>query len=197
MNMDKIKSAWEIALEKTKNVKADPRALKEQQYLEQGKKYISAYLENPQSEDLKARLKAIEKEYETLVKRGMLDTLLSNLNLPLTDYTEQRNAGVRRALTLIFPDSKKVEMVFGQLEQFFGRYKEDRENIQEQVKARYMPKLRAKAEAIARQLGTQVELDPFTDPEFNALLNKNLAQFDEKYNTVLGQAKEELRHLLK
>ncbi len=194
--MDKIKSAWEIALEKTKNVKADPGALKEQQYLEQGKKDISAYLDNPQDEDLKARLKTIEKQYAALVKKGILDTLLSNLNLPLTDYTAGRNSGVRRALSLVFPNAELVETVFGQLDQFFGKYKQDREHIQEQIKAQYMPKLRAKAEALARQLGTEVELDPFSDPEFTALLNKNLAAFDEKYNQILSRAKEELRRLL-
>jgi hypothetical protein len=194
--MDKIKSAWEIAMEKTKNVKADPEALKERQHLEQGKKYISAYLDNPQDEELKARLKTIEKQYEALIKKGMLDTLLSNLSLPLTDYAAGRNSGVKRAMSLVFPHAKIVETVFGQLEQFFGRYKQDRDHIQEQIKAQYMPKLRAKAEAIARQLGTQVELDPFSDPEFTALLNKNLAAFDEKYNQILRRAKEELRRLL-
>ncbi len=192
--MDKIKSAWEIALEKTKNVKADRQSLLEQQYIEQGKKMVSAFLEKPE-EDLAKQFAGVDKQHKSLVKQGMLSTLLSNLTLPLTDSAAGRNRAVQQAFLQLFPGSAQAGAIFSQLEQFFGRYKQDREQIREQIKAQYMPKLRAKAEALARQLGTQVELDPFADPEFAALLKRNLAQFDEKYNTVLRQAKDELQRL--
>ncbi|MBN1798613.1 MAG: hypothetical protein JW822_08540 [Spirochaetales bacterium] len=194
--MDKIKSAWEIALEKTKNVKADRESLKEREYLEQGKKIISAHLDNPKQGDVNSSLKKIAKNYQGLAKKGMVETLLSNLTLPLTDFTSQRNTLVQQTFSLLFPDSQEVAAIFAQLEQFFNRFAEDRKSIQEQIKTQYMPKLQQKAEAIARQLGTEVELDPFADPEFNAILKKSLAQFDERYNAVLRQAKDELQRLI-
>lgn len=194
--MDKIKSAWEIALEKTKNVKADRESLKEREYIEQGKKIISAYLDNPEQVNISSSLNKITKNYQAFAKKGMVETLLSNLTLPLTDYTAQRNTRVSQAFAGLLPGSDEVAAVFTQLVQFFSRFTEDRENIQEQIKAQYMPKLKQKAEAIAQQLGTEVELDPFADPEFNALLKRSLTEFDERYNAVLHQAKDELRRLI-
>jgi hypothetical protein len=194
--MDKIKSAWEIALEKTKNVKADRESLKEHEYIERGKKIISAYLDNPKQADIKSSLHKTAENYRDLVKKGMIETLLSNFSLPLTDYIEQRNTSVRKAFLTLFPDSGEIDTIFNQLEQFFSRFNGDRKAIQEQIKGQYMPKLKQKAEAIARQLGTQVELDPFADPEFASLLKRSLSQFDEKYNTVLRQAKDELQRLI-
>jgi hypothetical protein len=194
--MDKIKSAWEIALEKTKNVKADRESLKEREYIEQGKKIISAYLDNPKQVNVNSSLQKTAKNYQDLVKKGMIETLLSNFTLPLTDYIEQRNTLVRKAFLTLFPASGEIDAIFNQLEQFFSRFNEDRKSIQEQIKDQYMPRLKQKAEAIAQQLGTEVELDPFADPEFTALLKKSLTQFEERYNAVLRQAKDELQRLI-
>jgi hypothetical protein len=191
--MDKIKSAWEIALEKTKEVKADRESLKEHEYTEKGKMIVSQFFDNPEKVDLKDALNSVEKKYQPHLKKGMLEALLSNLTLPLTDYANQRSSRVKAAFCALSKEAKQANNIFSELEKFFSRYQKDREKIQEQIKTQYMPRLKQKAAALAQQLGAQVELDPFADPEFNALLKKTLNQLDEGYNQILKQAKEELK----
>ena len=60
------------------------------------------------------------------------------------------------------------------------------------VEQNYAPRLRQKEEELARQMGTQVKIDPASDPEFVAALRKGLADFEVRYSEVLQRVKSQI-----
>jgi len=191
--MDKIKSAWEIALEKTKDIEADRAALKEQEYLILGKKIISQFLDNPDRINIVKQLMKIEKKAQPKVKQGVLKTLLNNLHLSNNDSIIERNNRVKQAFLTLLPSSNKINFILEQIELFFKKYREDRSSIEENLREQYKPKLRQKEEAISKQLGSEIKLDPAADPEFATLLKKNFSLLEERYDSLLKQVKDELK----
>ena len=86
-------------------------------------------------------------------------------------------------------------MLFDQLESFFTEYMDGKKRIHEALVAQYAPRLKQKEEAVSKQLGAPVHLDPESDPEFKKLLGQNISQFDSRYKTVLEKVKEELKSM--
>jgi hypothetical protein len=194
--MNEIKSAWEIAQEKIKNITIDKVAMQAQENVIAGKKIASRFLDDPERTSLADELKGLSGEKKTQVKKGILEALLSNLTLPLTDIATLRNDRVRQALPVLVPGSKNLTHILGQIKQFFAQYTEERERLEENLEAQYAPRLRQKAEALAKQMGGRVELKAMQDPEYVALLRKNLALFDERYSEAVREVKKEIERLM-
>ncbi|MBG0767971.1 MAG: hypothetical protein H0S77_10250, partial [Spirochaetaceae bacterium] len=79
-----IKSAWELALEKTENLQADPKKIKKEQLIKRGRQLAATFLM-----DIDATKEGTKKQYASYVgqekdavKEGMAITFLSNLSLP-------------------------------------------------------------------------------------------------------------------
>jgi len=194
--MGEIKSAWEIAQEKIKNITVDKAALEEQENVTDGKKLASRYLEDPERTSLPDELKGLSGAKKTQTMRGALETLLGNLVLPMTDSARERNGRVRQALLVLAPGSKELAHILGQVDQFFVQYAEERDRLEETLEAQYAPRLKQKADALAKQMGGRVDLKPMQDPEFVALLKKNLALFDERYGDAVREVKKEIERLV-
>jgi len=194
--VDKIKSAWEIALEKTSDIKADKKALAEKELLEQGKRLASQYLEDEERYPLMEALAGLPAESRRKAMQGALTTLLANLTLPLSDLTEQRNKLAMKGLLSLASQEKAVAQILRQIDGFFQSFRAERDRLTQMLEQQYKPRLRQKQEALAKQLGAVVELKAEQDPEFVAMLKKNLATFDERYGEALNEAKAELTRLI-
>ncbi|MBN2353608.1 MAG: hypothetical protein JXD23_13625 [Spirochaetales bacterium] len=193
--MGEIKSAWEIAQEKIKNISVDKESLEEQENVVSGKKLVSRFLDDPESVSPAEELKALSGRKRTQVKRGMIETFLANLALPLSEVAKTRNDRAIKGLLSLAPGVKPLQHLLGQIAQFFADYEGERGRVEEAVTAQYAPRLKQKAEALAKQLGTRVELHAMQDPEYVALLRKNLAAFDDRYGQALREAKREIERL--
>ncbi|HEQ72538.1 MAG TPA: hypothetical protein ENN69_08615 [Spirochaetia bacterium] len=194
--MGKIKSAWEIAEEKTRNIQVDQKAIKRREAEERGKRLVSRFLEQTEGISLVNEMKAVSKEESDAVKKAVVDTLLANLTLPLSDYTTSRNKLARQGLLELTPENKTLRQILEQIATFFDNYQTEREQIEKSLEAQYAPRLRQKEDAIAKQTGTRVELHAMQDPEFVTLLKKNLGMFDERYQEALKDAKAEIERLI-
>ncbi len=193
--MGEIKSAWEIAQEKIKDISVDKESLAEQENVVSGKKLVSRFLEDPESVNPADELKGLSGTKKAQVKKGMIETYLANLALPLTEVAKTRNDRAIKGLLAIAPGVKPLQHLLSQISQFFSDYEGERGRVEEAVTAQYAPRLKQKAEALAKQLGTRVELHAMQDPEFVALLRKNLAAFDDRYGQALREAKLEIGRL--
>jgi uncharacterized membrane protein YheB (UPF0754 family) len=194
--MDEIKSAWEIAQEKIKDIAVDKESLAEQENVVSGKKLMSRFLDDPEKVSPADELKRLSGKKKAQVKKGMLDTLLANFALPLSESAKSRNERVYRGLSSLAPGVKPLQHILAQIGQFFKEFEDGRVRIEEAVEAQYAPRLKQKAEALAKQLGTRVELHAMQDPEFVALLKKNLAAFDERYSQAIQEVKGEIERLV-
>ncbi len=193
--MDEIKSAWEIAQEKIKDIAVDKASLEDQENLVSGKKIVSRFLDNPESVSPADELKDLSGKKRSQVRKGMLETLLANLALPLSESVKTRNDRAIKGLLALVPGVKPLQQLLNQIGQFFKDFEGERDRVEEALAAQYAPRLKQKAEALAKQYGTRVELHAMQDPEFVALLRKNLAAFDDRYNQALQEAKREIERL--
>jgi len=192
--MAPIKSAWEVALENTKNIEGSKETLAAGAARDEGRKLAAKALDDP-SFGLKEALKSVARERIELVREGLIQSLLANLVLPLDEFALRKNKGVGAAVSAAVSDTRKVSAIFGQLENFFREYLEERKRMLEAIERQYAPRLKKKEEEMSRQMGQRVRINPAQDPEFQAMLRDYLAQLDLKYDQVLANAKEEIRQL--
>jgi hypothetical protein len=192
--MGTIKSAWEIALENTKGIEADKELVETNRLRDEGKKLVSRLLDDS-TFSLKDALKGFEAAKLLLVKEGLIQSLLANLVLPVDEFGMKRNKLIAQAVTGTVSDSKKLAVMFSQLENFFKEFIEERRRLIEGVERQYAPRLKKKEEEMSRQMGRPVKINPASDPEFQGVIRQYMSQLDAKYEEVLSGAKEEIRSI--
>jgi hypothetical protein len=191
--MGEIKSALEIALEKTQSVEGGKEIIEAEEARKEGKMLVSRFL-NDQEFSLKRALGEIEKNRRRRVLEGMVDVLLANLVLPQDQLGTRKAKRVGEAFSLLNSD-RRISQLFGQLETFFGEFVEERERVREMVTQQYGPRLRQKEQELSQRMGQPVHIDPMSDPEFQATLRKAMSQLEDRYGTVLARVKGDLKSL--
>lgn len=197
--MAQIKSALELALENTADIVGDKAAIKRKELEEQGRRLASKFLFDLEatSDELAKALKETKKEDRGPVKTSAIDVLLANITLPREEVDEDLLKRIGEGIAVVTGEKKQAANTLDQLTQFFQQYLQNREQILDHLKRQYQPQLDAKQEALSRQYGQKVALQPEQDPDFMQLLNRNIGRLEEQYQQALDQAKGEIRELLK
>ena len=186
-----IKSSLEIALERTRDVQADPDTLKASGFATAGKKLVSQFLGDPEF-SLAKKVRENSGKERGWVSDGVFDALASNLALPADEYGLKRNRRAMEGFAAILRDQRRLRIMGQQVEQFFAEYFQERQQLKQNVDRQYGPRLQQKEEELARRTGSRVRIDPATDPEYVQLLRQQMALFEDRYGTVLQQVKQEL-----
>jgi len=193
-----IKSAWELALEKTEALQVDPVKIKHDLKVKEGRQLAATFLN-----DIDATKEGTEKQFaqyagedKLLVKEGMALTLLSNLSLPRSAAFKDGFAKVVQLGLIVAEGNEQAGELISQLEGFFSQYLENQDELVERMKQQFAPHLEQKQAQLRQQYGPNFTLRPEQDPEFMKLLDKQLAQLDEQYTNILSQAKEQLKQML-
>lgn len=192
--MSVIKSALEIALERTKDVEADREALEANQYITEGKKAVSRFF-SEDSVDLKELIGKFDARHQARVREGVFQALSANLKLPMDEMSLLQSRKAGKAFSAIVSDPKRLAKLLGQMEQFLEDYLQERKRVLDAVEKKYAPVLRQKEDEMSRQVGARVKIDPAMDPGFQKLLRENLAILEERYGEVLNQVRQELRRM--
>jgi hypothetical protein len=190
--MGVIKSAWEIALENSKDIEANKELVESNRLRDEGKKLVSRLLDEP-AFDLKGALKGYDAAAGKMVREGLLQSLLANLVLPADDIGASDTKRLGDAVAAAVSDPRKVSMIFSQLDGFFKEYVGERKRLIAAIEQQYGPKLKKKEEELSRQMGRPVKINPAADPEFQSIVRQYLGQLDVKYGEVLDRAKDEIR----
>ncbi|MDR1625845.1 MAG: hypothetical protein LBT33_04830 [Spirochaetia bacterium] len=193
--MTHIKSAMEIALERTQDIKGDKAALVAAEEKEEGKKLASAFFQDP-GMDLAGKLKNLPKEKTAAVKEGFFQVMLSNLTLPRDEEDLKKLDPLARALEIFTGGKARTSGFKSQLEKFFKQWLDDKKNLGEALRQQLGPLLKQKEAQIAQQLGRQVRLDPRSDPDYMKAYNKNMGNLESRYGEALAQAKEDIAAML-
>jgi hypothetical protein len=187
--MGRIKTALEIALERTESVKGDKDSIGQFEAKQQGKKIANEFLEDP-SRSLEESIKKAPKEQRESLKQGIFEVFLSQIALPQTKDDEKRVQAAGRGLGAVISDSR-FSGRYRQFTQLLARYLEEVERYEKAILQQYEPKLRQKEEELARRYGRQVRIDPFQDPEFVVFYNQNMNALKENYQGAVDQIREE------
>jgi len=204
-----IKSALELALEKTKDMKADPAAIEAAELRQEGKKAAGLFLDDPSAMDLGKKLSSTPKEKRIHLKTGMAEVLQAQIQLPTNEGALAKLERVALGYTALTEGAgilggplggamadKKVQAIFQQLAAFFRQYIDDMKNVEQAIRKQWAPKLREKERQMAARLGQDVRLDPMMDPEFSAFYKQNVGAVRQQYEAALDKAKAELAAII-
>lgn len=186
--MSHIKSALEIALERTADIKSDASVGKKRELNNCGKKLASDFLSD---NDLSAFKKAFGKykhEEKDLVFEGVLKLFLARIQLPSDEAEKEKVLLVGQGLEVLLPH-KGMSELFQSVNQVFSRYLEAQKQLEEALTQQFMPKLRQKQKELEKRLGQQIELSPSQDPEFVQSLNRNLEALKDQYLQSVDEIK--------
>jgi len=190
--MGRIKSALEIALERTETVKSDKAGIDQFDARQRGKKLANAYL--AEGANLAEEIKKTPAEQRESLKQGIFDVLVSRISLPLTKEDEKRIEAAGKGLQTVITDNR-FAILYKQFTQAVSQYLKEAAQYDEAIRRQYAPKLRQKEEELSRRMGREVRIDPFQDPEFVAFYNQNMNALKDNYQTAAEQVKEETRRL--
>jgi hypothetical protein len=191
--MGRIKSALEIALERTESVKSDKASIGHFEAKQQGKRAAHEFLEGSGA-SLETVLQNAPKEQRGALKQGIFEALASQITLPLSKEDEKRIHGIGKGLSAIISDHRFAAL-YKQFIQAVSRYLDEADQYAEAIQRQYAPKLRQKEEEVSRRLGRQVKLDPLQDPEFVAFYNQHINALKENYRPVVEQMREQVKLL--
>ncbi|MCL2704580.1 MAG: hypothetical protein FWE72_00030 [Spirochaetaceae bacterium] len=192
--MGEIKSALELALERTNNVQSDKKLIEKNNTIDEGRKAAFEFMEkNSIKEDsLEKIIKGNNKEKQQWLKEGISKVLISNLKLPEDESSFEKINKIRDGFSAILEDKKDIVYLFSQIEQVFKQYLQHKNSVIESLNNNFEQKLKEKEEVLSKQLGAKVTLKPENDPEYKEYLHKVTNQLDQQYREVLVKIKSEI-----
>jgi len=197
--MGRIKSALEIALERTEAVKTDKASIGHFEAKQQGKRLANAFLADP-SKNPEDELKQYPKDQLESLKQGMFEVLLPQITLPAAPDDLPRIETVGKGLQLLMKNAPSKEggpfaAMYKQFIQVLSQYLGEAAHFEQAIRQQYAPKLRQKEEELSRRMGREVRLDPFQDPEFAAFFNQNLNALKANYQAAVDQVRDEAQRI--
>ncbi|MDR2111349.1 MAG: hypothetical protein LBP32_08595, partial [Spirochaetaceae bacterium] len=103
--MGRIKSALEIALERTESVKSDKAGIDQFEAKQRGKRLANEFLADPKK-SLEEEIKKIPGEQRDAFKQGVFDVLVSQISLPASRDDKSRVDAVGRGLQSVIGDGR-------------------------------------------------------------------------------------------
>ena len=194
--MSEIKSALELALERTADVKSDKSSLEAHEARQEGMRLAGRYLEDA-SLDVTAEIRKAERGRRDGIRAGFFQVMMSHLALPGQESDVQRLQRVSNGLGHVIRDTGLLEGLMEQVMQYLQQYLDTKNQLTERLREQFEPRLRQKEQQIAAQTGRAVRLDPANDPDFANALNQNLQQLQAQYGQVIDQAKTQLESLFR
>ena len=191
--MGKIKSALEIAMERTESVASDKSSIGQFEAKQKGKKLANEYLEGS-VQSLEDEIKKLKGEEQASLKQGVFDILISQITLPVVKDDLNRIEAAGRGLHTVI-GGKRFGDIVKQMVGILNQYLDEAEQYEEAVKRQYAPKLRQKEEEISRRIGRHIKLDSFQDPEFVAFFNQSINALKANYEGAVAQIREEATRL--
>ena len=190
--MGKIKSAWEIALERTENIVVDADKIRHNETLDKIRRLAGAYLLNDEN-----NIEKLQDDYKEFDKNDLKEalerTILNGLTLPPDEVTDDRFERIANLFTLAVGHEESSSALLEQIINLLKQYPMHRKQLLDQMKAQFEPMLRDKEAQMRDQYGQDVHLTLETDKEFAQLARQNLDKLEGQYQGTLDGAKEELK----
>ncbi len=193
--MGLIKSAWEIALEKTKEIQVDPLKIAHDEQVQAGRKVAAAFLSDTEKDSrmVKEEMEKVPEGDKMAFSEGILAVILDNLTLPQSkDFHASLHRLEELALVL---ENTALTQGLAQIGQLFDQYISQKDAVVEQAKAQYAPLLEQKIAKLRQQYGQEINLQPEQDADFLKMLDGTLKQMDAQYNTAITRFKQQVKAL--
>jgi len=205
-----IKSAVELALERTKHLEVDESSLKASEYKVSGRKAAGRYLEvsvddaGSAGDSLASAIKAVDPQFSEVFRKAVFDVISAQIQLSAGAVDQEKFARIGAGLGIVSlsvtgkgllgrgsPEKEVIGLV-QQIAAFAGKYQEEVKRVEQAIRTQWAPKLKEKERQLAARMGQDVRLDPMSDPEFAAFYKQNVEALRARYSEALDGAKNEL-----
>ena len=194
--MGKIRSAWEIALEKTADIQLDKEKYQHDADITKIRRIAGSYL-GDDGKDLEETKKELSAFPEKDLKEALALTIVQSLSLPQEEVLDDRFERITELASIASGGSGEVMDLMSQLASFLKQYPLHRKDLVEKMKEQYRPMLEEKEARMSEQYGQPVKLKIENDKDFIELASKNLERLQDQYTKTLDNAKEQLKALLR
>ena len=192
--MADIKSAYEIAMEKIKDIEsATPEERLKWKFIPKGEELAGKYMKD--DVNLMTELSKYKDEERKYVVQGISAILVRNIDIPKNDSIKKHNRKAMDGIKLIKKDKTGVENVFSKIRYIFNHYAEQgeqqKQQAYEQVKAQFTAKLQ---QAMQQQMGpnARMNIDVERQPQFQEEWRKMLVRLDTQYIQHINEYKHDL-----
>lgn len=194
--MARIKSAWEIALEKTENLNVDMDKINKEKQVKLGRKICGLYIN-----DIDYTLDKFKKDFENSTDKkstieGIINILMLNLSLPKNNNFETTLDKIIDIISFLKDDSDELVNTINQVKEFFKQYLNHQDELVKQMKEQFEPVIKQKEAQLQQQYGEGFTYSAEQDKEFMQLLDENLKKLDQQYNETLDNVKAKIKEEL-
>lgn len=183
--MSRIKSAWELAMEKTKDIEVDEAKFRESTLEKEGMALAGSFLNSADmsQDELSSRYSSYSAQDVPAVKKGIVNTVFSNLGLPADNLYEMRFERIVALVVLISPEGSPAVDAIRQIGDLFSQYTQHRTDFVQRMQD---------------QIRQAMEEDPehTNSAQYAQVIQQNLKKLDTQYQGALDSAKESLRAAL-
>lgn len=190
--MGEIKSALELALEKTADIKSDKEGAELREWSNKGKKAAGEFMDTGDASALAESIAKAKGNANKAASEGAITNLIAALRLPHAEADIDRVHKIGAGLDALLPGSGMTEL-FGQVATLFGQYLADRERTEKGLEQQFMPRLKAKQQELAKRYGQNVPLDPRQDAEYMNALSRALRGLEQQYDGVIAEVRSRVR----
>ncbi|MGD1821965.1 MAG: DUF6657 family protein [Pleomorphochaeta sp.] len=194
--MARIKSAWEIALEKTENLNIDLDKINREKAVKVGRKICGLYINDIDFTREKFMEEFNKAEDKTAVKEGIVSNLLLNITLPNDQSFENTFEKMIDIIKILKEDNEQLVDTLNQIKEFFNQYLNHQSDLVNQMKEQFEPVIKQKEAQLKQQYGPDFTYTADQDQEFMKLLDDNLKKLDEQYNETLENVKAKIKEEL-
>ena len=192
--MGRIKSAWEIALERTNDIVVDKARIQEKEDIESIRRSAGRYLTG-YIDIAKLQEQLLDKD-RALLRKALSETVMQSLSLPQEKVEDDRYEKLGNLVAIASGNDAGIMDLYSQITGFLKQYPVHREQLISKLKEQFQPMLEQKQEKMRQQYGQSIQLSLETDKEFLQIAKQNLDRLIAQYEDTLKGAKEELKALL-
>lgn len=174
--MSRIKSAWELALEKTEGMTFDEEKFKTDSLIKEGMALAGSYLANIDMsiDQLKQKLSQVKPEDMVTFRKGMANVVISNIVLPQDALYSMRFERLCQVAGVL--DSASGDSLM-QLKEFLDGYLQQKEEF-------------------AQSIQQKLQADQVDPSQFSQIIQQNLKRLDAQYQETLDRTKQTLENAL-
>lgn len=190
--MGEIRSAIDIAMEKTAHIEGDVSSAEHRDLKNAGKRAANEFLESADPDSFMKLLEGKDGESVTLIREGALSILLAALRLPEAEADLEKTALIGKGVDAFLP-GLGMGALFGQVSQILKQYLGEKDHLKQALEQQFLPKLRQKQAELSRRYGQTIPMELHQDPEYAAAWSKNKRALEERYDAVLDEVRSRVK----
>ena len=187
--MAEIKSTLEMVMERAAKMgMATKEEIKAGETKHEGMKHAALFLRE-EGADLGKVLMEQPPEEQTVIRNGMVSTLLRNIVLPREAEQQKNSEKALQGLLQVSQGDSELAATFGDMKSIVERYIEHRNQLRKQLEDQFAQQMQAMEQNLANQTGMQTKLAPSQHPKFQEEWMKLQTELDGQYGKAIDQYK--------